>query len=134
MRIYVKCFELSVHKRAIYCAFPHANGQCPVVYLLKKISQNSSVVVSKLENDPLTSPSGTKLLLKLYNDNNLFFHHILAIDVFEISQEKISPICGFFWNFLALFDTFTTIFFTIIQTRNFLAVFILTNTLSKNHS
>ena len=44
-----------------------------------------------------------------------FFHHILAIDVFQISQDKknsgkraISLICGFFQNFLALFDTFTT--------------------------
>ena len=46
-----------------------------------------------------------------------FFHHILAIDVFQISQNKnnfgkrvISPICGFFWHFLALFDTFTTVY------------------------
>ena len=43
----------------------------------------------------------------------IFFHHILAIDVFQISQDKIffgkrviSPICGFFGIFLALFDTF----------------------------
>ena len=44
-----------------------------------------------------------------------FFHHILAIDVFQISQDKnffgkhiLSSICGFFGIFLALFDTFTT--------------------------
>ena len=44
-----------------------------------------------------------------------FFHHILAIDVFKISQDKfffgkrvISPICGFFGIFFALFDTFIT--------------------------
>ena len=44
-----------------------------------------------------------------------FFHHILAIDIFQISQDKfffvkrvLSPICGFFWYFLALFDTFTS--------------------------
>ena len=45
----------------------------------------------------------------------IFFHHIFAIDVFQISQDKfffgkrvISPICGFFWHFSALFGTFTT--------------------------
>ena len=51
-------------KSPIFGVFRDANGQCPVVYLLKKISQNSSVVVSKLENDPLTSLSGKKVLLK----------------------------------------------------------------------
>ena len=45
----------------------------------------------------------------------IFFHHILAIDVFQIRQDKIffgklviSPICGFIWHFFGLFDTFTT--------------------------
>ena len=45
----------------------------------------------------------------------IFFHHILAIDTCQISQDKIffgkrviSPICGFFGHFLALFDTFIT--------------------------
>ena len=44
-----------------------------------------------------------------------FFHHILAIELFQISKDKknfgklvISQICGFFWHFLALFDTFTS--------------------------
>ena len=44
-----------------------------------------------------------------------FFSHLIAILVFEISQAKkiseksvLSPICGFFKKFLALFDTFTT--------------------------
>jgi hypothetical protein len=42
-----------------------------------------------------------------------FFHHILAIDIFQISQDKkfwgirvISSIFGFFRHFLALLDTF----------------------------
>ena len=46
---------------------------------------------------------------------NFFFHHILAIDVFQNSRDKISfekrvisSICGFFGILLALFDTFTT--------------------------
>ena len=45
----------------------------------------------------------------------IFFHHILAIELFQISQDKkeigkrvISSICGFFQYFLALFDTLTT--------------------------
>jgi hypothetical protein len=45
----------------------------------------------------------------------IFFHHILDIDLFQISQDNfffgkrvISPICGFFGHFLALFDTFTS--------------------------
>ena len=44
-----------------------------------------------------------------------FFHHILAIDLFQISQDNfffgkrtISPICGFFRHFFALFDTLTS--------------------------
>jgi hypothetical protein len=44
-----------------------------------------------------------------------FFHHILAIDIFQISQDKnifgkriVSSICGCFGTFLALFGTFTT--------------------------
>ena len=44
-----------------------------------------------------------------------FFHHILAIDLFQISLDKfffgkrvLSPICGFFRHCLAFFDTFTT--------------------------
>ena len=39
----------------------------------------------------------------------------LLLDTFQICQDKIffgkrviSPICGFFWHFLALFDTFIT--------------------------
>jgi hypothetical protein len=39
-----------------------------------------------------------------------FFHHILAIDIFKISQDKIffgkrniSLICGFFWHFFGPF-------------------------------
>ena len=44
-----------------------------------------------------------------------FFPHIIAIDMYQMSQAKIkfekqgkSLICGFFQHFLALFDTFTT--------------------------
>ena len=44
-----------------------------------------------------------------------FFHHILAIDIFQIGQDKIffekrflNQICGFFQHFLALFDPITT--------------------------
>ena len=44
-----------------------------------------------------------------------FFPHIIAIDMYQISQGKfffekpgISPSCGFFQQFLALFDTYTT--------------------------
>ena len=44
-----------------------------------------------------------------------FFPHIIAIDMYQISQSKkiseksgITPNCGFFQHFLALFDTFTT--------------------------
>ena len=33
-------------KSPIFCVFLHANGQCPVVYLLKKNTQNFPVVVS----------------------------------------------------------------------------------------
>ena len=46
--------------------------------------------------------------------SHIFLHNI-AIDMFQISQGKkisekpdISPNCGFFQHFLALFDTFTT--------------------------
>jgi hypothetical protein len=49
--------------------------------------------------------------------HQIFFHHILAIDEFQISQDKffsgkrvVSPICGFFGIFLALFVTFITIY------------------------
>ena len=45
----------------------------------------------------------------------MFFPHIIAIDVYLIGQDNfffgkpiLSPICGFFEHFLALFDTFTT--------------------------
>jgi hypothetical protein len=44
-----------------------------------------------------------------------FFSHIIAIDMYQISQGKkksekpgLSQNCGFFQLFLALFDTFTT--------------------------
>ena len=44
-----------------------------------------------------------------------FFSQIITIDMYQISQGKIflekpgiSPNCGFFQHFLALFDTFTT--------------------------
>ena len=44
-----------------------------------------------------------------------FFHHFIAIDMYQISQAKkisekpgITPNCGFFQLFLALLDTFTT--------------------------
>ena len=44
-----------------------------------------------------------------------FFSWNIAIDMYQISQGKnfsekpdITPNCGFFQNFLALFDTFTT--------------------------
>ena len=44
-----------------------------------------------------------------------FFHHILAVDIFQNDQDKIifekhflNQICGFFQHFLALFETFTT--------------------------
>ena len=44
-----------------------------------------------------------------------FFPHNIAIDMYQISQDKFfleklgkSPILGFFQNFLALFDTFNT--------------------------
>jgi hypothetical protein len=44
-----------------------------------------------------------------------FFYHVLAVDIFQISQDKfffgkrvISRIFGFFLAFLALFDTFIT--------------------------
>ena len=47
----------------------------------------------------------------------IFFHHILAIDIFQISQDKfffekrvLNQICGFFQHFLALFETFTTLY------------------------
>ena len=43
----------------------------------------------------------------------IFFHHILAIDIFQIGQDKIffekrflNQICGFFQHFLTLFETF----------------------------
>ena len=43
-----------------------------------------------------------------------FFHHIIAVDIFQTSQGKIkfgkrviNQICGFFHHFLALFDTFS---------------------------
>ena len=45
-------------KSPIFGVFLDANGQCQVVYLLKKITQKFSVVVSKFENDPLTSLNG----------------------------------------------------------------------------
>ena len=44
-----------------------------------------------------------------------FFPHNIAIDMYQISQGKIflekpdiTPNCGFFQHFLALFDTLTT--------------------------
>ena len=44
-----------------------------------------------------------------------FFPHIIAIDMYQVSQSKkisekpgITPNCDFFQHFLALFDTFTT--------------------------
>ena len=44
-----------------------------------------------------------------------FFPHTIAIDMYQISQGNsffqksgIHPNCGFFQNFLAPFDTFTT--------------------------
>ena len=44
-------------------------------------------------------------------------NHILAIDIFQIGQDKIffekrflNQICGFFQHFLALFETFTTLY------------------------
>ena len=47
----------------------------------------------------------------------IFFHHILAIDIFRISQDKsvfekrvLNQACGFFQHFLALFETFTTLY------------------------
>ena len=47
----------------------------------------------------------------------IFFHHILAIDRFQISQDKIcfgkhflDQIWGFFQHFLALFETFITLY------------------------
>jgi hypothetical protein len=46
-----------------------------------------------------------------------FFHHILAIDIFRISQDNfffeksfLDQICGFFQHFLALFETFSTLY------------------------
>ena len=51
----------------------------------------------------------------LYIDTN-FFHHIIATDKFQISQDRIffeklilNQICGFLQHFLALFETFTTL-------------------------
>ena len=56
-----------------------------------------------------------KIKSKTYIMTSHFFPHIIAIDMYQISQGNfffkktdISPICGFFQNFLALFDTFTT--------------------------
>ena len=47
----------------------------------------------------------------------IFFHHILAIDIFQINQDKVffekrvlDQICGFFQHFLALFETFSTLY------------------------
>ena len=47
----------------------------------------------------------------------IFFHHILAIDIFHFSQDKfffekriLNQIFGFFQHFLALFETFTTLY------------------------
>ena len=44
----------------------------------------------------------------------IFFHHIIAMDIFQINQDKkkfgkrvINQICGFSCHFLALFDTFS---------------------------
>ena len=46
-----------------------------------------------------------------------FFHHIIAIDTFQISQDNfffeklvLNQIFGFFQHFLALFETFTTLY------------------------
>ena len=56
-----------------------------------------------------------KIKSKTYIMKHTFFPHIIAIDMYQISQAKIffkkpdiSPISGFFHKFLALFDTFTT--------------------------
>ena len=47
----------------------------------------------------------------------IFFHSIIAIEIFQISQDKLffekrtlNQICGFFQHFLALFETFTTLY------------------------
>jgi hypothetical protein len=74
-------------------------------------------VRSKFKNDASSSEKLEKITLKVIQGHQIFFHHILAIDVFQISQDKknsgkrvISPICVFFGIFWALFDTFSTIY------------------------
>ena len=48
---------------------------------------------------------------------SIFFHDIIAIEIFQISQDKfsfeehvINQFFGYFQHFLALFDTFTTLY------------------------
>ena len=47
----------------------------------------------------------------------IFFHHFLIINIFQISQDKfifekrfLNQICGFFQHFLALFETFISLY------------------------
>ena len=69
-----------------------------------------------------------------------FFPHIVAIDMYKISQGKkkleksgICPSCGFFQHFLAPFDTFATRYDHSGIKFEFLAIFIFINTLLKNY-
>ena len=47
-------------------------------------------LVSKFENDASTSVKEKNQVLKLYTDT-IFFHHIIAIDIFQINQGNCLP-------------------------------------------
>ena len=59
--IYVKFFELSVHKMSNFLRISACQWTISSGLFAKKITQNFSVaLISKFKNDPLISPGGKK--------------------------------------------------------------------------